>query len=191
MILDFRTLQILVTFLSIISSFIMIIVWKINSKEHGPPYWAAASVIAVILNISAMVLVVKSNIPLNTIIKIIIPIYSLLLLQGILKNKNYGFSKKRIILETTIVIFIVIVNFLTMTSWKQSFIIHDLTHALILCLSGFFLIYKSKGIELVVLGFTSLFFFVQASVLFFRFVLINSNIPVDELVKHPVMTYIL
>jgi len=177
MVLDFGTLNKISTVFSIFSAIIMLIVWRINPDEKGPGLWFLASLMALILKLSSRYIYKISENFLQVTVIVIVLIYTLVILEGVLRFRKIGHIEKRFKFGVFAIIVILVLAILTKNIREYQLLFNDFAHAIILLSTGIMLVYNTKRKELVVMAFISSFFFLLAVLLFYRFFLLIFNIP--------------
>ncbi|AJD92596.1 hypothetical protein JMA_32790 [Jeotgalibacillus malaysiensis] len=146
MLLDPITLGAVVFLLAVISAVVMTITWKMNVKERGLDMWAWAAIIGGLgfLPLLFVQYIGAYAAVLNNISTLITP---LLILEGIMRFKNYKKERLRLTIYTTVMSAVTALIIFFRESPNERFLVFDVVAVAIFLLSAYFLLKRSSGTE--------------------------------------------
>ncbi len=144
--LDQYTLEIVIMIVNLLSFFVMITLWRINTAEKGPEVWALAAAFAAAAFFSMIFFPYIGNyaIFLNNAGTLIT---YLLLLEGILRFRGFGQASKRKIYLMFIIVIFIVVSYINRDFPTARYLFYDVSASTILALSAFFMLYRTRGRE--------------------------------------------
>jgi len=149
--IHYQTLGLVIGVVGIMTTIIMIMVWRINPSEKGPGCWALAACLTVI---SFFVLWLRPLIgSYTTFINNSLALTgTIVILEGILRFKNIGNPNNRKKWSVLIVLFFVVMSLLNRDNPARRYLMHDAIQVVLAILSAYFLISRTKGLDRIVQG---------------------------------------
>lgn len=184
--LNYETLAIVICIAGVLSSSVMMVLWKIDKLEKGLGVWALAASVGAV---GFLVLLFNPLLGdyatfLNNICTLTAP---LLILEGVLRFREYNYETNRKRIIPIIILFFVVISYINADDITTRYLFHDIIVALLFSLSAFYFIYGIKGVESRVCLVTVLSLaFISAGFLYRWVLAINGDFKIPGL-KHPFM----
>ena len=144
--LDQRTLEVVLAIVNLMSFAVMFILWRINTSEKGPDFWALAALIATLGFFSMIFFPIIGNyaIFLNNALTLMTYLF---ILEGILRFRGFGDESKRYVLLTVSVAFFLVMSFLLRNNPAYRYLFYDTTTIIIIGLALYFMLYRTTKME--------------------------------------------
>ena len=170
MILDYPTLGLVLLIIGILSSAIMIIMWRITQDESGTALLALAATISVF---GYLGLCINPHFDLLSIVisNFATVVTVLLVFEGTARFKGYNqYTKLRMTVELLVLIFGLWWTVTHLQSARSRYMVNDLVVMLILSATVILLLYKSHGAQKVVYSLISITFVLMAFAFAYRWI---------------------
>ena len=172
--LDLLTLEIVLAMAAVLSFMLLLLLWCIRPQEKGPCFWALSAGVGaagLLLGNTERLLgsyaIFFNNAGILTAL--------LLLLEGLLRFRDFGRFESRRVYMLSLLAVIVAVSFLNRDYPTSRYLIHDFLAAGLLLSSAFVILYRTKGREMLIHGFSAFTSVLLAPVFAFRWFLAFSG----------------
>ena len=185
--LDYLTLSVVIMTVSVISSVIMIILWKINRDVPGPSLWAVAGLLGVLsFTVQLMQPVIGAG-NVNFVNNAAAFALCLFVLEGILRFRGFGDAARRKWPLAALTAGLVLLTWLVRNDAALRFLVQDPIYVIIFILSAFFLLYRSQGPERWIHSFAATAFLLFALGVAFRWTLALRGGVGSDFFAHPLL----
>lgn len=153
--LDYLTLSIVIIAAAIISSIVMVFLWRVNRGTEGPALWAVAACLGVLsFAVQHMQpLIGAGNV--NFVNNAAALASTLLVLEGILRFRGLGDAARRKWPLVGLLAGLVLLTWLVRNDAALRFLLQDPIYFAILSLSAYFILYRSRGLKRWLYSFTA------------------------------------
>lgn len=179
MALDLATLLLVVSIINFMGLILMIVLWGINPMVKGPAFWAWSSVSWFVSFISIYFFDGSLITFLNNSCTLI---GAILLMEGILRFRNFGIDRKRRKLIIALILLSVIMSFINQTNPTARYVFHDFIVVLLAVISIVAMLYKTNKVQFLVHLYTVVLFVLIIPVFSYRWYLAFSGQIEDQLI---------
>ncbi|WP_227394654.1 GGDEF domain-containing protein [Jeotgalibacillus aurantiacus] len=186
--LDTITLALVISMLALVSAVVMTITWRMNSDERGLGFWAWGAIIG---GLGFMIMLIMPTIGayaivINNVASITAP---MLILEGIMRFRNYGKEKWRVVILVTVILYAVTIAFINKDNTTVRYLFHDSLALIIFFSSAYVLIWRTSGIERKIYGLSSIVFTIIGAFFIGRMILASQGV-FNNGVDHVYNTYL-
>lgn len=183
--LDYPTLGLVISAVGTVSLIVIIMLWRINPQEKGLGLWAIAAIVGSLgsASIWLRLLIGFYAIFINNLLALTT---TLLVLEGILRFRGIGKEKKRLPYIFWAIVLVGLSSFFNRETPARRYIFNDFFQSTVLFASAIALVYRTKKLERVVHGLTSVFFLIFGTGFVYRWILAVSGNIDHNFQNHPV-----
>lgn len=143
---DQRTLEVVLMIVNLLSFAVMVILWRINTSERGPEFWALAALMATVGFFSMVFFPIIGNYAIFLNNGFTLMTY-LFILEGILRFRGFGDERKRYPMLFASVVFFLGMSFLLRNNPAFRYLFYDSVTIVLLGLALYFMLYRTTKME--------------------------------------------